>query len=287
MTLLAVPNISEGTDPILIDELEQAVVNRGVRVLDIHSDRVHNRSVFTLTARPEHLLDGCVALAALAAARIDLTKHRGVHPRLGAMDVCPFVPHHRSMDEAIALAHRAAAAIASEVRLPIYLYGRAALRAETRELPELRRGGLTTLARRASTELPPDEGPVEIDPKRGVVCVGARGPLIAFNVWLRGDENVARGIAREVRSKSLRALGLEISDTDCQVSMNLVDPEVTGIEQAFSAVAGSARRRGIEITATEIVGLVSERFLPDRDATVTRLLKQPGHSLEASLEPPG
>lgn len=281
MSLLAIPNISEGRKPTLVKELRDAALSKAARVLDVHSDPVHNRSVFTLTGTHEELLEACVVLAELAASRIDLSDHQGVHPRLGAMDVCPFVPHESDMTDAVTLARDTASAIATSVGLPVYLYGFAAV--PSRGLPELRRGGLEALRERALTTLPPDAGPRSIDPRRGVVCVGARGPLIAFNVWIEGDLEEARGIARSVRSASIRALGLPISATECQVSMNLIDPAVTGMDEAFEAVSREAKQWGVGIIATELVGLVPERFLPNPDATVTRLLKQPGHSLEASL----
>lgn len=287
MPLLAVPNISEGRDAELIAELKAVVAAAGVRVLDVHTDPVHNRSVFTLTAGTDRLVEGCVALAEVASKRIDLMAHRGVHPRLGALDICPFVPHEVTMEEAVGAARRAAEAIAAGSILPVYLYGHAANRPVTRELPDLRRGGLETLARRAAAELPPDHGPAEIEMSRGVVCVGARDPLIAFNVWLRGGLEAVKEIAEQIRSTHLRALGLRISETESQVSMNLIRPEAVGLEDAFAAVNREAAERRLEVTATEIVGLVPERFLPGPDATVTRLLKQPGHSLEACLEATG
>ena len=284
MPLLAVPNISEGRDEKLLAELKAIVAAAGVRVLDVHTDPVHNRSVFTLTAESDRLVEGCVALAEVASKRIDLSIHSGVHPRLGGLDICPFVPHETTMEQAVGAARRAAEAIAAGSKLPVYLYGHAATRPATRELPDLRRGGLEALARRATGELPPDHGPAEIEMSRGVVCVGARDPLIAFNVWLRGDLQAAKEIAARTRSTHLRTLGLLISETESQVSMNLIHPEAVGLEDAFGAVNREAVERGLQVTATEIVGLVPERFLPGPDATVTRLLKQPGHSLEACLE---
>lgn len=279
--MLAIPNISEGKNPTLLEELRDAALRKAARVLDVHSDPVHNRSVFTLTGTHKELLEACVALAQLAASRIDLSDHRGVHPRLGAMDVCPFVPHESDMTDAVTLARDTATAIGGSVGLPVYLYGFATN--SSRGLPELRRGGLEALRERALSTMPPDAGPRSIDPRRGVVCVGARGPLIAFNVWIEGDLEEARAIARSVRSASIRALGLPISAAQCQISMNLIDPAVTGIDEAFEAVSREAKQRRVAIIATELVGLVPERFFPNPNATVTRLLKQPGHSLEASL----
>jgi glutamate formiminotransferase len=282
MTLLAVPNVSEGRDPTRIAHLVGVTEARGARVLDIHSDASHHRSVLTLTAPVEELINACTALA-VAASAIDLRTHHGVHPRLGGLDVCPIVPHQADMKEAVEAARSLAQRIGSESALPVYLYGNAASRDASRELPDLRRGGLATLAVRARRDLPPDAGPQEVDPARGVVCVGARGPLIAFNVWLDADIDVTRELARQVRSPAVRALGLAVEGAT-QVSMNLVQPVTVGIEEAFEGVRSGADVLGARVTATEIVGLVERRFLPPPDATVTRLLLEPGHCLEERLK---
>ena len=284
MTLLAIPNVSEGNDRARIDGYGRAMEEAGARVLDVHSDGTHNRSVFTVTAEPEKLIQACVALAD-ATSDIDLTQQRGVHPRLGALDVCPFVPHgESSMDEAKEAAERSARLMATQLAVPVYLYGESARRPETRALPDLRRGGLEALTKRALDDLPPDEGPDRIDPRRGVVCVGARGPLIAFNVWLNAEVAIAKQIASGVRSSSVRALGLELPDGRSQVSLNLIDPATTGIEQIFGSVEALAMELSAEVRRTEIVGLVEARFLPSPDAKVARLSMQPDHSLEAVLQ---
>ncbi len=279
MTLLAVPNISEGRDPALLALARRAVEATDTRVLDVHTDPVHNRSVLTI-AGPA-VVSGCVALAGVACD-IDMRRHHGIHPRLGGLDVCPFVPHDTGMDDAVHAARETAALIGRDVGVPVYLYGAAARRAETRELPDLRRGGLVRLIERARAGLLPDEGPSEIDPARGVVCVGARGVLIAFNVWLRGDLQTAQWIAASVRSDAVRALGLDVGNGQTQVSMNLIDPESAGIDHVFGWVSAEAARLGAAVVATEIVGLVPERFMP-QDAEVARLLLEPGHSLESRL----
>lgn len=284
MTLLAIPNVSEGTDAAHIRRMADAMEAAGARVLDVHSDAAHNRSVFTITASRGELIEACVRLAE-TASEIDLTRHRGIHPRLGGLDVCPFVPHGATgMDEAVDAARATARIIGDRLGLPVYLYGEAALRPETRVLPDLRRGGLPTLSKRAMGSLRPDAGPSEIDLRRGAVCVGARGPLIAFNVWLAADVDAARDIAARVRSGTVRALGLPLGPGRAQVSMNLIDPATTGIEEAFTAVLDLAEERSVEITGTEVVGLVEARFLPEPDAKVARLLMRPGHSLEAVLQ---
>jgi glutamate formiminotransferase len=287
--LLAIPNVSEGREDARIRGFTTTVEKTGVRVLDVHSDAVHNRSVLTVTGSDSSLAQASAELA--AAARIDLTRHEGIHPRLGGLDVCPFVPHGAtSMNTAIRVAHRAGAAINERTGLPVYYYGRAALRDEMRELPDLRRGGIQGLRARAVSGVPPDLGPAEIDPAVGVVCVGARGPLIAFNVWLICSQTVAAAIASRVRASGgglsgVRALGLAVDDETAQVSMNLTSPAVTGIDTAFSAVDRLAREMNAEITATEIVGLVPEQFLPDPKARAARMLISPGRSIDAALNP--
>jgi glutamate formiminotransferase len=288
MTLLGIPNISDGRRREVIERTSRAISKAGARVLDVHSDMVHDRSVITAAGSALHLVTGMTAVASICRETIDLRRHEGMHPRLGALDVCPIVPFGTDMAQAVAAARGIGAAIAG-IGFPVYLYGHAARRDATRELPDIRRGGLDTLIRRAGSDLVPDLGPARVDPRTGVVCVGARDVLIAFNVWLRAPVKVARTIARAVRFASggppgLRALGLDIDDAPTsQVAMNLIDPERTGIDRAFEAVEVNAARFGAQIVATEIVGLVPERFLPDPDAQAARLLMAPGRSIEAAL----
>jgi glutamate formiminotransferase len=289
MPLLAIPNVSEGRDPQRIGELADAIERSGGRVLDLHSDRVHNRSVITTTGTAAELVAAMTALA-VAASHIDLTAHEGVHPRLGGLDVCPFVPVETPMAEAVRTAHDAGRAINEATGIPIYFYAEATERHDARRLSSIRKGGLEALQLRAQEGFPPDIVSAVIDPRRGVVCVGARRPLIAFNVWLRCDPAIARWIAGRLRASAgglpgVQALGLLIQPPDvCQVSMNLTHPEATGIERAFDATRSLAALRGAAVLHTEIVGLVQERYLPGPGATATRLLIEPGRSLEAALE---
>jgi glutamate formiminotransferase len=279
--LLAIPNVSEGRDRARIGAFHAGLTEAAVRVLDVHSDGLHHRSVFTTTGSSADLAAGMTWLAG-ACRSIDLAGHDGAHPRLGALDVCPVVPFRSTMEEAVALAHSIAPRIGA-LGIPVFLYGHAARREETRSLPGLRRGGLAALAARIDAGLAPDEGPPAIDPAVGVVCVGARGPLIAFNVVVGADLEVASEIARSIRVEgSLQALALP-AEVGAQVSMNLIAPEELGIEQAFALVVEAARRNGTEVVSTELVGLVEERFLPGPDAQVARLLLEPGHSLESAL----
>lgn len=292
MPLIAVPNVSTGSDEPTIAALVEAIRAPGAVVLDVHSDAVHDRSVFTVTAGADALTGAMLALAE-GARGLDLTAQRGVHPRTGVLDVCPFVPHgDTKMVDAVAAARALGALIADQTDMPVYLYGEAALRPDTRNLPDLRRGGLAGLRSRAQHGLKPDFGD-RIDARLGVVCVGAREVLIAFNVWIRGDLASARAIAGRVRESAgglpgVRSLGLEITPPDiCQVSMNLTAPDATGIEEAFEAVETSAHALGATVLATEIVGLPPRRFWPSADAKATRLLKEPGRSLEAALREAG
>ncbi|MDQ3783879.1 MAG: glutamate formiminotransferase [Actinomycetota bacterium] len=288
MGLIAVPNISEGRRPGKITAALRAVEGGGGRILDVHSDPIHNRSVLTVTAGAKALCSGMIRLAR-ALAYIDLRTHEGVHPRLGGLDICPIVPFRASMTEAVSAAHAIGEGIAIDTGLPVYFYGTAALRTETSELPSLRRGGLQALIERADRGLAPDAGPRAIDPQRGVVCVGARTSLIAFNVWLDCSEAAARRIAARVRTSAggppgVRALGLAMPGPfSAQVSMNLTDPDRTGIDGAFRAVTAAAEEEGAGIAGTEIVGLVPDRYLPAPDEPATSLLMKPVRSLESAL----
>lgn len=285
MSMIVIPNVSEGRRAGVLASLAAAIAPPA-RILDVHTDAVHNRTVFTVAGPTEALIEAMTALAVEAAASIDLTVQTGTHPRLGALDVCPFVPHEGSMEEAIAAAVETAKRI-GEAGLPVYLYEAAARRPQARSLPELRRGGLEGAIARTG-DIPPDFGPSSISPRSGVVCVGARNPLIAFNVWLRCGVAAAREIAAKVRTSTgglpgVRALGLEVDDTTSQVSMNLVEPAVTGIDAAFEAVGAIARANGIEVTGTEIVGLPPDAYMPAPDAEAARLLISPGRSLGSVL----
>jgi glutamate formiminotransferase len=284
--LVAVPNVSEGRDPAAIARLAAAAGSAGARVLDVHTDAVHHRSVLTVAGAAPELVSGMAALARAATA-IDLTLHSGVHPRIGVLDVCPFVVDAAPVDEVVALARATGAAIAEAAGLPVYLYGYAATRPECVELAALRKGGLPRLIERSESGLPPDFGALPIDPRRGVVCAGARGVLVAFNVWLRADLGAVRRIAGTVRSalgaSGVRTLGLDVGNGLTQVSMNLTDPARAGVDDAYRAVAAGAEAEGVEVHATELVGLPPERFMPDPDAEAARLLIEPGRSLERVL----
>jgi glutamate formiminotransferase len=254
--------------------------------LDVHSDTIHHRSVLTLAGSDE-ILRPALAQLAEAAQEIDLRNHQGVHPRLGGLDVCPIVPLEVPMERAVGVAHEVGGSIYTQTGLPIYFYGHAALRDEARELRDIRRGGLDGLMDRARHTFPPDLGD-HIDAARGVVCVGARKTLIAFNVNLRCGLDIGRSIAASVRESSgglegVRALAFPMDGQTTQISMNLTQPHLAGIDVTFEAIRQAARSAAAEVAGCEVVGLVPERFLPDPTKQVARLLKQPGPCLEARL----
>ena len=260
-----VPNVSEGRDPARLARVAAAVrATPGVTLADVHADPDHHRSVFTFLGEPATVAAGAVALADAVLAEIDMREHRGIHPRIGALDVLPFVPlSDTPMSVAVSLAHAVGATLATRHALPVYYYGEAARRPERRALRELRHGEYEGLAARLGREEGrPDDGPARFDPRRGAVLVGARGVLVAYNVWLASDDlAAARAIAREVRASggglpTVQALGLPLaSRRRVQVSMNLLDHRVTPIPAAYDRVAQAAARRGIAIERAELVGL--------------------------------
>jgi glutamate formiminotransferase len=271
-----VPNFSEGRKVDIVRHLAQAIWSVDTAcVLDTHIDPDHNRSVITFVAAPEHIVAAAFSVVALAAEYIDMRTHQGVHPRLGATDVLPFVPVRGvSMDECIALAHQAGKRIATELLIPVFFYERAALRPERKNLEDVRRGALELLREQIALDpaRAPDAGPLSVHETAGAIAVGARKFLIAFNINLATtDVSVARSIARVVRARGgglpfVKALGFELSSRGLtQVSMNLVNYEKTGMTQAYEAVRKEADRLGVAIANTEIVGLVPQAAL-DRNA---------------------
>jgi len=271
-----VPNFSEGRKPETVARLVQAIrAIDSTCVLDTHIDADHNRSVITFVAAPERIVEAAVQVVAVASELIDMRRHRGEHPRLGATDVLPFIPIRGvSMEDCVAIAHKAGERIARELSIPVFFYGRAALKPDRTNLEDVRRGALELLREQIAVEpgRAPDAGPLMVHETAGAVAVGARPFLIAFNVNLgTTDVTVARAIARTVRARHgglpfVKALGFSLSTRGLvQVSMNLVNYEATGMTQAYNAVKDEAVRLGIEIVETEIVGLVPEKAL-DRNA---------------------
>jgi glutamate formiminotransferase len=258
----AVPNFSEGRDAAKIERIAGLVhAVPGVRVLDLHSDPDHNRSVLTVAGEEEAVLEGTVALARGCTSEIDLSSQTGEHPRMGSLDVLPFVPlAGATLGDAARLARRAGERL-GDLGIPVFLYEEAATAAHRRNLADVRRGGYEGLAARMKDPLwQPDYGPQELDPRKGAVAVGARPFLVAFNAYLEtGDVSVAKAVARKVRERGgglpgVRALGLEVGGR-AQVSMNLTDLDVTPIPVALEAVRSAAAEHGASVESTELVGL--------------------------------
>jgi glutamate formiminotransferase len=258
----AVPNFSEGKDATKISRITEAVrAISGVRILGLHSDPDHNRSVLTFAGGVDSVLEGAIALAKACVAELDLASQSGVHPRMGVLDVLPFVPlEGANMDDAVRLAHRAGESLGS-LGIPVYLYGSAATTQHRRSLPDIRRGGYEGVASRLEDPLwKPDYGPKTLDPHRGAVAVGARPFLVAFNAYLDTDDvEVARAVARQVRESggglpAVRALGFGVGGK-AQVSMNLTDLDQTPIPVALEAVRSAAAGFGASVESTELVGL--------------------------------
>jgi glutamate formiminotransferase len=258
LPLESVPNFSDGRDRATIDAIGEAL-GAHARLLDVHSDEDHNRSVFTLVGSEAELSDALLAGARVAAERIDLTRQEGAHPRVGAADVVPIVP---VQPEDFPRAQAAAAAIgerlAAELGLPVFLYA-----PPERGPAFYRRGGTAELQRRLDAgELAPDFGPAQLHPTAGAIIAGARQPLIAFNVNLRGSLEAARDVAALVREKGggfpgVRALGLDLPRAGLvQVSMNVEDWEAAALHDIVERIAVEAEARGATVAGSELVGLM-------------------------------
>lgn len=261
LPLEAVPNFSEGRDGGTIDAIGAALAGHA-DLLDVHSDPDHHRSVYTLVGSPERLVEGLLAGIACASRRIDLRAHEGAHPRVGAADVVPIVPLvPGDMARARGAALRLAERVATELGLPVFLYGELA---PGRGPAFFRRGGPAELARRiAAGEVTPDFGPPSLDERAGGVILGARRPLVAFNVNLAGaDLEAARAIAALVRESGggftgVRALGLELPRAGLvQVSMNIEDHEAAALHEIVERIEREARARGAAVAGSELVGLM-------------------------------
>ena len=259
--LEAVPNFSEGRDAATLDAIG-AAVSKHAELLDVHVDEDHNRSVFTLVGREDALVDALLAGIACARDCIDLRRHEGVHPRIGAADIVPVVPiRPEDMERARAAAHEVARRVGGELGLPVFLYAELAA---GRGPAFFRRGGPEELQRRIDDgELAPDFGPPKLHPAAGGVIVGARRPLIAFNVDLvDADVEAAKAIARTVRERDggfpgVRALGLDLPHAGhAQISMNVEDWEASALHDIVAAIEREAAARGVELAGAELVGLM-------------------------------
>jgi glutamate formiminotransferase len=274
-----VPNFSEGRRRDVIDAIVDALGVEGARVVYAEADPDHHRLDTTVLGDADAVRRSAIAGTTAAVERIDMFEHRGGHPRMGAADVIPFMPVREvGMEACVALARDVGRELAETLDLPVYLYGEAAMVPERRSLADVRKGEFEGLREAvAAGDRLPDLGPHEIG-RAGATAVGARKPLVAFNMYLSGtDESAAKDIARVVRESSgglpaVRAIGFAVPDRgSVTVSMNLVDFEVTGIREAFDAVAKEATARSLEVVDSEIVGLAPEAALSPGDEEHVRL----------------
>jgi glutamate formiminotransferase / 5-formyltetrahydrofolate cyclo-ligase len=285
LPLESVPNFSEGRDATTIAAIG-AALGRHARLLDVHADADHNRSVFTLVGDGDELVDALVAGVEVARERIDLRAHAGAHPRIGVADVVPIVPiAPGDLDRARAVA-RVLAARLGALGLPVFLYA-----PPERGPAYYRRGGLEELLRRIEErELLPDYGPLELDPAAGAVMVGARPPLIAFNVNLRGELRAAQEIAAVVRESAggfpgVRALGLDLPQAGhVQVSMNVEDWQAAALHEIVARIRGEAAARGAEVLGSELVGLIPAGAVVEAAGSALGIAGfEPAHVLELRL----
>ena len=277
-----VPNFSEGRDQGIVQALINAVASKaGVAVLDHSMDADHNRSVLTFCGDPDEIVYAAFRAVQIATELIDLRRHAGEHPRVGATDVVPFIPvTGTTIEDCVQLARRLGEQVGRELEIPVFLYERAAGHADHVPLEAVRRGGLEGLALRMQSDPDwiPDFGPPRLHASAGAIAIGARPPLIAYNVNLRStDVQQARSIAWAVRHSNggvphVKAIGVELSRRGMvQVAMNLTDYRATPILTAFQRVKAEATTRGIEVAGSELVGLVPEAALDQTTAALVQL----------------
>ncbi len=270
MILECVPNFSEGRRKDIVQAIVDSSGISGVRILGMALDVDHNRSVMTAVGEAEDLAEAMFQAAAMAVKHIDLRAHQGVHPRMGAVDVIPFVPlRGATMADAVSVAKRLGHRLAEELHLPVYLYEMAATKSQHKNLADVRRGQFEGLSNKMASD-PPDYGLPYPHPSAGAVAVGARNPLIAFNVLLNtNDMEVAQKIAQSVRASTgglagVKALPMNtVSQARVQVSMNLVDYPKTPLPRALEMVRQEALRFGVNIFRTELVGFMPAQALVD------------------------
>jgi len=288
-----VPNFSEGRRKDIVDKIVYSIRSvPGIKVLDVEMDPDHNRSVVTFAGGKDNIQEAAFRGARAASELIDLTKHKGQHPRMGALDVLPFVPISGvTIGDCVELANKVGARIAKELKIPVYLYEAAAKRPERTNLEDVRRGefeGLREAIMKDDSRYP-DFGPRMVHPTAGATAVGARMPLIAFNINLKtADAKVAKDIAKKIRASSggmpkVKALGFMLEAKGmAQVSMNLTDFTVTPISKVFEAVRAEAEARGVELAEGELIGLIpldavcdlAARFLKITNFTSNQVLER-------------
>lgn len=268
-----VPNFSEGRRPEVVDAIVAAITAvPGARRIDHSLDANHNRAVVTFVAPPAVAVEAAFRGIAAAKERIDLTRHQGEHPRIGATDVVPFVPLEGSdMAECVRLAHQLGARVGRELEIPVYFYEAAARTPARKNLPDVRNIGFEKLRDAVATDptRTPDEGPKDhLHPTAGATVIGARAFLIAYNVNLETqDVAVAKEIAKKIREKDgglkgIKAMGFWLDDLQCaQVSMNVCDFESTGLERVYGEIAKLAQERGVAVRESELVGLAPRKAI--------------------------
>lgn len=272
----SIPNISEGRRPDIVEKIVDEVRNTpGCILMDYSSDENHNRSVITYMGTPDAVYEASVKLVKRAEELIDLREHKGEHPRMGAVDVMPFVPlRNATMDDCIELSHRVGKAIAEETDIPVYLYEKSATVENRKNLAEIRKGGFEGMKEKILQDgWKPDYGERNVHKSAGVIAVGARKPLIAYNVQLNtADVEIAKKISKTIRESSgglkcVKAIGIMLeSKNTAQVSMNLTDYTVTPPHVVVEAIREEAKKYGVEITGTELIGLMPMRALTDAGA---------------------
>ncbi|MBI2218180.1 MAG: glutamate formimidoyltransferase [Candidatus Rokubacteria bacterium] len=269
--LECVPNVSEGRDASVVERLATVIRDAGAELLDAHRDSDHHRSVFTFVGARAVVARAALALGGAAIRSVDLRRHAGVHPRVGALDVMPFVPlRGSSMHDAVDTAHAVGRGLAKEHDIPVFFYGDAALVPERRELPSIRAGGLEGLQRRlVAGAWTADAGPTRLHPTAGAAIVGARRVLIAFNAVLTTpDVRVAARIARAIRESSgglpaVRAIGVSLATRSlAQVSMNLLDYQRTPVSLVAERLETEALRAGTDVVEYELVGCAPADAFP-------------------------
>ena len=288
--LECVPNISEGRDQEKITMIaEELKRHKRIKLLDVSSDKDHNRSVFTFMGGPKAVKDAALAFALKAIELIDMREHHGAHPRLGAVDVVPFVPIQGvGMEEAIQVAKEFGKELGRR-GVPVFFYEEAATSLERKDLPSIRKGEYEGLKEKLNDpKWKPDEGPQNFNPKSGATVVGARFPLVAYNVNLKTEDlALAKEIARKVRFKNggfphVRAMGVDLKEKGMvQVSMNFTNYRVTNIPKVFEFIREEAFKKGVEVAESEIVGLVPLGVL---EGIAQHYLKYPKFSIHQVIE---
>ncbi len=286
-----IPNVSEGRREDIIETLKDEMLSvKDIKLLDYSSDIDHNRSVFTFVGSPKNVLEAAYRLTSKSLELIDLNKHRGEHPRIGAIDVIPFVPiKNVTMNDCIMITRGLGRRIGENLNLPVYLYEEAATAPHRRNLANIRRGEFEGLNEKIKDpKWKPDFGPDKSHPTGGATAIGARVPLIAFNVNLNTkDTNIAKIIAKAIREKDggfpcVKALSLELKDKDLtQVSMNLTNYKVTPVYEVFNKIVELAKENGVEVVESEIIGLIP---IDATSQIISHYLKLPDFKSDKILE---